>query len=112
MSVLPESGEVFVDAQRGLGKIGRSVVDGNGQMAEFRGQPSGFVLSACIFLRGKLFPAVAGGEGWQLSSQEADGLLFGERQQLDAIRDDVAGPVQLPGGNKHMATWSAGRQIL
>ena len=111
MSVLRESGEVFVDAQRGFGEIGRSVIDGDGQMAEFCGQPPGFVLSARIFFLSKPFPAVAGGEAWHLASQEADGLLFGERQQLDAIRD-VAGPVELPGGNNHMASRSAGRQIL
>ena len=86
----------------GFGKICRSVVDGDGQMAKFGGQPPGFARPARIFFLGKLFPAVPLAEAGHLTSQEADRLLFGERQQLDAVRDNVAGPVQLPGGNNDM----------
>lgn len=77
MSVLRESGDVFVDAQLGFGKICCRMVDGDGQMAKFGGQPQGFALSARIFFLRKLFSAVADGEARHLTPQEADCLLFG-----------------------------------
>ena len=52
------------------------------------------------------------GQAGHRAPQEADGLRVGEGRDLDAVRDDVAGPVRLPRGNDDMPLRLAGRYVL